>query len=100
MDKAHNLPPHPTQQPPTPSTKLRLLYSLLTAPPIQHGLGITPGDGDWKRVKSIMALHDDEADKRWVERWTGKHWKIGILSGLTGQISIDVGSVLKMRPHE
>lgn len=39
-----------------------------------------------------MALHDDEADKKWVERWAGQHWKIGVLSGLTGQISVDVSS--------
>ena len=41
-----------------------------------------------------MALHDDEADKRWVERWTGGDWKIGLLTGLSGQISIDVSLVV------
>jgi hypothetical protein len=94
LDKAHNLPPRPTHLPFTPSTKLRLLYQLLTAPSIQQGLRITPGEGRWKRVKSIMALHDDEADKRWVERWTGGDWKIGLLTGLSGQISNDVSRII------
>jgi hypothetical protein len=65
---------------------------------LQQGLGITPGHGEWKRVKSIMALHDDEADKRWVERWTGEHWKIGLLSGLSGEISVDVSPLYKPNP--
>jgi anoctamin-10 len=90
LDKAHNLPPRPVSHPTTPATKLRLLYSLLTAPPIQNGLGITPGIGEWSRVKSIMALHDDQADKEWVSRWAGGDWKIGLLTGLSGQISQDV----------
>lgn len=90
LDKAHNLPPRPVSHPTTPATKLRLLYALLTAPPIQHGLGITPGIGEWASVKSIMALHDDNADKEWVKRWAGGDWKIGLLTGLSGQISQDV----------
>jgi hypothetical protein len=39
-----------------------------------------------------MALHDDQADKEWVSRWAGGDWKIGLLTGLSGQISQDVGS--------
>jgi hypothetical protein len=39
-----------------------------------------------------MALHDDEADKRWIGRWTGGDWTIGLFSGLTGEISKDVSS--------
>jgi hypothetical protein len=37
-----------------------------------------------------MALHDDQADKEWVKRWAGGDWKIGLLTGLSGQISQDV----------
>jgi hypothetical protein len=37
-----------------------------------------------------MALHDDQADKEWVSRWAGGDWKIGLLTGLSGQISQDV----------
>jgi len=37
-----------------------------------------------------MALHDDQADKQWVSRWAGGDWKIGLLTGLSGQISQDV----------
>ncbi|WWC97550.1 hypothetical protein V866_004434 [Kwoniella sp. B9012] len=86
LDQAHNLPPHSDPIQPSPSTRIRLLYNLLTAPAIQDGLGITPGQGRWKRVKSIMALHDEVADKEWVERWTtGGDWRIGLLKGLDGK---------------
>ena len=37
-----------------------------------------------------MALHDDQADKEWVKRWSGGDWKIGLLTGLSGKISQDV----------
>ncbi len=31
-----------------------------------------------------MALHDEEADKAWVERWTfGGDWRVGLLKGLS-----------------
>ncbi|WVQ64321.1 uncharacterized protein L199_002483 [Kwoniella botswanensis] len=86
LDQAHNLPPHSNPTPPSPSTRIRLLYNLLTAPAIQDGLAITPGQGKWKRVKSIMALHDELADKEWVEKWTtGGDWRIGLLKGLDGK---------------
>ncbi|WWC57606.1 uncharacterized protein I303_100138 [Kwoniella dejecticola CBS 10117] len=85
LDQAHNLPPHSHPLPASPSTRIRLIYNLLTAPAIQDGLGITPNQGKWSRVKSIMALHDELADKEWVERWTtGGDWRIGLLKGLDG----------------
>lgn len=87
----------------SPATRIRLLYDLLTAPGVQDGLGITPGEGDWTRVKSIMALHDEAADNKWVERWSvGGDWQIGLLRGLDAKdedllsrnVSPCVGSVL------
>ena len=68
------------------------MYDLLTAPPLQDGLGITPGEGRWSRVKSITALHDEEADKMWVERWTKKDWKVGLLAGLDQNDSTNLGA--------
>ncbi|ORY26484.1 calcium-activated chloride channel-domain-containing protein [Naematelia encephala] len=80
LDRSHNLPPHKEPPTPSPATRIRLLYNLLTAPPLQHGLGLTPGEGKWKRVKSVVALHDEEADAAWVKRWTlGGDWRIGLL---------------------
>jgi hypothetical protein len=81
LDQAHNLPPHKHSPIPSRATRIRLVYALLTAPALQNGLGITPGDGKWKRVKSIAALHDEKADKAWVERWTGD-WRIGLLNDI------------------
>lgn len=46
LDRSHNLPSHSLQTPTSPSTRLRYLYSLLTSPPLQKGLGITPGEGN------------------------------------------------------
>lgn len=34
-------------------------------------------------MKSIAALHDEEADQAWVKRWTfGGDWKVGLLEGI------------------
>ncbi|KAL1408823.1 hypothetical protein Q8F55_005637 [Vanrija albida] len=75
VDHAHGMLPPKTDGSRWPSTRLRLLYDLLTAPQLQNGLGITPGEGDWERVKGIVALHDDAADNAWVERWATADWK-------------------------
>ncbi|WVR03117.1 hypothetical protein IAU60_000107 [Kwoniella sp. DSM 27419] len=92
LDRNHNLPPAARPREPSPSTRIRLLYNVLTAPSIQDGLGITPGEGKWERVKSIMALHDEEADKAWVEKWTtGGDWRIGLLKGLDGAEGAGLG---------
>ena len=82
MDESHGLRTAESN-PNFPSDRIRLLYDLLTASKLQHGLGITPGEGDWARVKSIAALHDDERDKAWVERWAVADWKTGLLQGLS-----------------
>lgn len=60
-----------------------MLHDFLVTPPLQHGLGITPGEAPWERVKSIVALHDDARDDAWVKRWSvGGDWKVGLLQGL------------------
>ncbi|WVN88537.1 uncharacterized protein L203_103748 [Cryptococcus depauperatus CBS 7841] len=83
LDTLHHLPTLSMAQPPAPATRLRLIYNVLTAPTIQGGLGITPGRGKWARVKSIAALHDEVADKAWVEKWTmGGDWKVGLTKDL------------------
>jgi hypothetical protein len=70
----------------TPATRLRLLYELLTSPGVQHGLGITPGEGTWSRVKGVVALHDEDQDEAWVHRWTvGGDWRVGLLTSLGEQ---------------
>ena len=84
LDAAHNLPLRP-YGPPSPATRIRLAYALLTSPEIQHGLGITPGTGRWKRIKSIAPLHDEERDREWIRMWSmgkGGDWQIGLFKGL------------------
>lgn len=83
LDASHNLLTAPPSFPPAPATRLRLIYNMLTAPKLQGGLGITPGRGQWSRVKSISALHDEAADKAWIEKWTtGGDWQVGLTKGL------------------
>lgn len=92
LDTAHNLPPHPHDVPPSPATRIRLVYALLTSPEIQHGLGITPGTGRWDRVKSIAPLHDEERDREWIKSWSlGGDWKIGLFKGLQAE-NTDIGA--------
>ncbi|KAK9366695.1 calcium-activated chloride channel-domain-containing protein [Lipomyces kononenkoae] len=52
--------------------RLRLVYERLTNSQKDHGLGITPGQGDWVFVKSIFALHDPKFNVAWIERWSTK----------------------------
>lgn len=59
----------------TPAETLRLIYSILTSPPSDHGLGITPDLGDWYFVNSIFPLQDQEMNKKWITRWSTK-WVI------------------------
>lgn len=59
----------------TPAQRLRLVYSILTAPPSQGGIGITPDLGDWLFVNSIFPLHDYALNKEWIRRWSTK-WVI------------------------
>lgn len=34
------------------------------------GLGITPGASDWSRVESVMALHDQQWNDKWIKKWS------------------------------
>ena len=97
LDEAHNLPPHNHPVPPSPATRIRLLHSLLTSPQIQHGLGITPGAGQWSRVKSVMALHDEAADKAWIAKWMlGGDWRIGVLKDLGDKEASGLGEHVRL----
>ena len=44
----------------TDADEIRLVHGLLVSAPEQGGIGITPGEGEWKRVKSIVAIHDEQ----------------------------------------
>ncbi|KAJ8104246.1 calcium-activated chloride channel-domain-containing protein [Lipomyces tetrasporus] len=56
----------------TTAERLRLVHDRLTNAPKDHGLGITPGQGNWVFVKSIFALHDPEFNVDWIKRWSTK----------------------------
>lgn len=59
----------------TPAQKLNLIYGILTEPPSDGGIGITPGYGDWKFVSSIFPLHNYTLNREWITRWSTK-WVI------------------------
>jgi hypothetical protein len=90
-DKAHLIPSQPAH-PASPTTRLRLLFSLLTSQ-----VGLTPKEGKWPRVKAIVALHDERQDKAWLDSW--KDWQVGLTKGIeqTADLAEYVSYPLKRR---
>jgi len=50
--------------------RTRVVYSHITSLKVEGGLGIIPGVEEWPRLKSILALHDNDFNKRWIQDWT------------------------------
>lgn len=49
------------------------------------------------RVQSIAALHDEAADKAWVDKWTlGGDWKVGLLTGLNDKAGEGLGDHVRL----
>lgn len=71
------LTPIPASPTASPSERLRLVYSYVTATPSDGGLGIHPEHGPWSRIESIMTLHDPEFNDRWIRSLTTSTTTIG-----------------------
>lgn len=54
--------------------RLRIIYQLITNSKDDGGAGITPKHGEWKNVESIFALHDHEANKKWIKKWSTSYF--------------------------
>jgi anoctamin-10 len=54
--------------------RLRIIYQLITNSKTDGGAGITPKNGEWKNVESIFALHDKEANKKWIKKWSTSYF--------------------------
>jgi anoctamin-10 len=54
--------------------RLRILYQLITNAKNEGGAGITPKSGEWKNVESVFALHDREANKKWIKKWSTSYF--------------------------
>ncbi|ORY17824.1 calcium-activated chloride channel-domain-containing protein [Clohesyomyces aquaticus] len=54
--------------------RLRIIYQLITNPIEDGGAGITPGEGEWKNVESIFALHDNAYNKDWIKKWATSYF--------------------------
>ncbi|KAF8994055.1 calcium-activated chloride channel-domain-containing protein [Cyathus striatus] len=57
----------------SPADRIRLVYTYITASPVDGGLGISPESKDWDLIESLTPLHDREFDKAWVKSWTLKN---------------------------
>ncbi|KAI9007473.1 calcium-activated chloride channel-domain-containing protein [Phycomyces nitens] len=57
----------------TNAERLRLVYDLITSPESEGGASISP-DLD-ECVDSIMPLHDEDFDKKWIKSWS-KKWML------------------------
>ncbi|KAF2431235.1 DUF590-domain-containing protein [Tothia fuscella] len=54
--------------------RLRIIYQLITNPIADGGAGITPKHGEWRNVESVFALHDHEANKKWIKKWSTSYF--------------------------
>ncbi|KLO19131.1 DUF590-domain-containing protein [Schizopora paradoxa] len=61
-----------------PADRVRLIHDYITSTTLDGGLGIIPGSKDWKRVESIMALHDHDFNDMWLRSWTRRQIGFGI----------------------
>ena len=51
--------------------RVRLVYEYITSTTTDSGgLGVAPGAEQWSRVTSIMAIHDQEFNERWLKAWS------------------------------
>lgn len=57
-------------EPLTEAERLRVIYRLITQSSTEGCAGITPGEGVWKNVESIFALHDPAYNKQWIQKWS------------------------------
>lgn len=54
----------------SPAERNRLIYLYVCSSKSDGGLGITPGAPDWPRVESVMLLHDQQWNDKWIKKWS------------------------------
>ncbi|PLB40400.1 anoctamin family protein [Aspergillus candidus] len=64
--------PEESAEPQTEGERLRVIYHMITVPKDAGGAGITMKYGEWKNVKAIFPLHDDEANKQCMRAFNSK----------------------------
>ena len=50
--------------------RIRLIYDYITWTTADGGLAVVPGTEQWSRVTTIMAIHDQEFNERWLKAWS------------------------------
>lgn len=65
------------EKPVSEAERLRIVYSLITSPKTEGGLGLTPKEDKWKQINSIFLLHDRTFNQKWVKRLGFKYFLNG-----------------------
>ncbi|CAH0048678.1 unnamed protein product [Clonostachys solani] len=60
-------------EPVTEAERCRIVYLLITKPQNDGGAGITPGNGQWRYIQSILPLHDHSFNAAWIKKWGQKY---------------------------
>ncbi|KAI0028887.1 calcium-activated chloride channel-domain-containing protein [Vararia minispora EC-137] len=74
----------------SPSERLRLVYTYVTAVPADGGLGISPDAPEWSRVHSIMALHDAKFNEVWLRSLANRQIRTQHLDDIRSQFGEDI----------
>ncbi|KAI6247696.1 hypothetical protein HI914_04254 [Erysiphe necator] len=57
----------------TRAERLRLVYTLITSPISEGGVGVTPNSNEWKYVDDIFPLHDNTHNKQWIKKISSRY---------------------------
>jgi len=60
------------------ANRLRLVYGYVTTSQLEGGLGIIPRSQQWRRVESVLTLHDEHFNEHWVHSWTTQQLGFGL----------------------
>lgn len=55
---------------PSPAERSRLIHLYVCSSRKVGGLGITPGAPEWSRVESVILMHDQHYNDKWIKNWS------------------------------
>ena len=54
----------------SPAERSRLIYLYISSSKNDGGLGVTPGAPDWPRIESVIVMHDQHWNDKWIKKWS------------------------------
>jgi hypothetical protein len=54
----------------SPAERSRLIHFYISSSRKDGGLGITPGAPEWSRVESLIVMHDQHWNDKWILKWS------------------------------